>query len=104
VNQATFTAAGAALVDVVAEQVGARARFAVVSTDPAAFSQNSWIATMKAQMQAKYPKMQLVDIGYGLGKPAESFSAAQDLINKYRVNSMQSSLPRWSRFRRWLKR
>lgn len=38
---------------------------------------------MKAQMQAKYPKMQLVDIGYGLNKPAESFSAAQDLINKF---------------------
>src|SRR2546427_4315584 len=35
-------------------------------------------------MQAKYPKMQLVDIRYGLGKPAESFSMAQDLINKFR--------------------
>jgi hypothetical protein len=31
---------------------------------------------MKAQMQAKYPKMQLVDIRYGLNKPAESFSVA----------------------------
>src|SRR2546425_452032 len=62
----------------------ASARFAVVSTDPGAFSQNSWIAAMKAQMQAKYPKMQLVDIRYGLGKPAESFSMAQDLINKFR--------------------
>jgi rhamnose transport system substrate-binding protein len=39
---------------------------------------------MKAQMQAKYPNMQLVDIRYGLGRPAESFSAAQDLINKFR--------------------
>src|SRR5437773_3727711 len=84
VNQGTFTLAGAALVDVVAEQAGASARFAVVSTDPGAFSQNSWIAAMKAQMQAKSPKMQLFDIGYGLGKPAESFSAAQDLINKFR--------------------
>jgi hypothetical protein len=44
--------------------------FAVVSTDPGAFSQNSWIAAMKAQMQAKYPKMQLVDIRL-LGEPAE---------------------------------
>ena len=84
VNQGTFTQAGAALVDVVAEQAGAGARFAVVSTAPGAFSQNSWIAAMKAQMQAKYPKMQLVDIRYGLNKPAESFSVAQDLINKYR--------------------
>src|SRR2546427_7030958 len=32
-------------------------------------------------MQAKYPKMQLVDIRYGLGKPAESFSVAQHLLN-----------------------
>jgi hypothetical protein len=55
-----------------------------VSTDPGAFSQNSWIAAMKAQMQAKYPKMQLVDIGYGQNKPTESFSAAQDLISKHR--------------------
>ena len=84
VNQGTFTEAGAALVDVVAEQAGAGARFAVVSTSPGAFSQNSWIAAMKAQMQAKYPKMQLVDIGYGQNKPTESFNAAQDLINKFR--------------------
>src|ERR1700730_9933584 len=69
VNQGTFTLAGAALVDVVAEHAGASARFAVVSTDPGAFSQNSWIAAMKAQMQAKYPNMQLTDIRYGLGKP-----------------------------------
>src|SRR5438552_17407980 len=53
VNQGTFTLVGAALVDVVAEQAGSGARFAVVSTDPGAFSQNSWIAAMKAQMQAK---------------------------------------------------
>jgi rhamnose transport system substrate-binding protein len=39
---------------------------------------------MKAQIQAKCPQMQWVDIGYALGKPAESFSAAQELINKYR--------------------
>src|SRR3989454_5916712 len=78
VNQGTFTLVGAALIDVVAEEAGASARFAVVSTDPGAFSQNSWIAAMKAQMQAKYPKMQLVDIRYGMGKPAESFSMAQD--------------------------
>ena len=84
VNQGTFTQAGAALVDVVAEQAGASARFAVVSTGPVAFSQNSWIAAMKAQMQAKYPKMQLVDIRYGLNNPAKSFNVAQDLINKYR--------------------
>jgi rhamnose transport system substrate-binding protein len=69
VNQGTFTLVGAALVDVLAEQAGASARFAVVSTDPGAFSQNSWIVAMKAQMQAKYSKMQLVDIRYGLGKP-----------------------------------
>src|SRR6267143_377391 len=55
VNQGTFTQAGAALVDVVAEQAGASARFAVVSTAPGSFSQDSWIAAMKAQMQAKYP-------------------------------------------------
>ncbi len=79
-----ITLVGAALVDVVAEQAGASARFAVVSTDLGAFSQNSWIAAMKAQMQAKYPKMQLVDIRYGMGKPAESFSVAQDVIDKFR--------------------
>src|ERR1700739_4690941 len=84
VNQGTFTLVGTALVDVVAEQAGASARFAIVSTDPGAFSQDSWIAATKAQMQAKYPKMQLVDIGYGHNKPTESFSAAQDLISKHR--------------------
>src|SRR3989442_7207003 len=84
VNQGTFTLVGGALVDVVAEQAGTSARFAIVSADPGAFNQNSWIAAMKARVAAKYPKMQLVDIRYGLDKPAESFSVAQDLINKYR--------------------
>src|SRR5246127_4353907 len=84
VNQGTFTEAGAALVDVVAEQAGAGARLAVVSTSPGAVSQESWIAAMKAQMQAKYPKMQLVDMGYGQNKPTESFNAAQALIKKFR--------------------
>jgi rhamnose transport system substrate-binding protein len=84
VNQGTFAQAGAALVDVVAEQAGTGARFAVVSTSPGAFSQDSWIGAMKAQMQAKYPKMRLVDIGYGQNKPTESFNAAQNLINKFR--------------------
>src|SRR3989442_255566 len=84
VNQGTFTLVGGALVDVVAEQAGHSARFAVVSADPGAFNQNSWIAAMKARVTAKYPKMHLVDIRYGLDKPAESFSVAQDLINKYR--------------------
>src|SRR2546426_8913693 len=84
VNQGTFRLVGAALVDVLAEQAGASARFAVVSTDPGAFSQNSWIAAMKAHMQAKYPNMQLVVIRYGMGKPAESFRVAQDVIDKFR--------------------
>jgi rhamnose transport system substrate-binding protein len=84
VNQGTFTLVGAALIDVVAEQAGPSARFAIVSADPGAFNQNSWIAAMKARMQARYPKMQLVDVRYGYDRPADSFSVAQDLINKFR--------------------
>ena len=84
VNQGTFTLVGAALIDVVAEQAGPTARFAIVSADPGAFNQNSWIAAMKARVSARYPKMQLVDVRYGYDKPAESYSVAQDLINKFR--------------------
>lgn len=84
VNQGTFTLVGTALVDVVAEQAGKSARFAVVSADPGAFNQNSWIEAMKARMKAAYPQMKLLDIRYGLDKPAESFAVAQDLINKFR--------------------
>src|ERR1700739_231518 len=46
VNQGTFTEGGGARVDGVAKQAGADARFAVVSTAPGAFSQESWIAAM----------------------------------------------------------
>jgi rhamnose transport system substrate-binding protein len=84
VNQATFTGVGAALVDVVAEQAGRTARFAIVSADPGAFNQNSWIEAMKARVKERYPSMKLLDIRYGYDKPAESFSVAQDLINRYR--------------------
>src|SRR2546428_5323161 len=84
VNQGTFTLVGGALVDVVAEQAGNSARFAVVSADPGAFNQNSWIAAMKARVTAKYPKMRLGGIPDGVGKPPGSVSVAQDLIHKYR--------------------
>jgi len=47
-------------------------------------------------MQAKYPKMQLFDIRYGLGEPGESFSMAQDLTNKFQGQLDATSLPRWS--------
>ncbi len=55
--------------------------FAFLATGTTA---SALLAAMKAQMQAKYPKMQLVDIGYAQNKPTESFSAAQDLISKHR--------------------
>jgi len=84
VNQGTFTLIGAALIDVVAAQAGPSARYAIVSADPGAFNQNSWIAAMKAHAAERYPKMQLVDIRYGYDRPADSFSVSQDLINKYR--------------------
>src|SRR6201998_224997 len=41
VNQGTFTEAGAALVDVVAEQAGGTSRLAIVGTDPGASSPRS---------------------------------------------------------------
>jgi rhamnose transport system substrate-binding protein len=84
VNQATFRAVGATLIDVVAEQAGRNARFAVVSADPGAFNQNSWIEAMKTRVRERYPNMRLVDIRYGYDKPDDSFRVAQDLINRYR--------------------
>src|SRR5256712_10134104 len=59
VNQGTFTLVGGALADVVAEQAGNSDPVPVVSADPGAFNQNSWVAAMKARVSAKYPKMQL---------------------------------------------
>jgi len=86
VNQASFDAIGAVLIDLVAENVGPEAKIAIVSADPNAANQNRWIEAMKKRMKEKYPKMELLTIKYGYDRPAESFQAAQDIINAYYPN------------------
>ncbi|MCD6443311.1 MAG: substrate-binding domain-containing protein [Thermotogae bacterium] len=83
VNQASFDAIGAVLIDLVAKNVKPDANIAIVSADPNAANQNRWIEAMKRRMKEKYPKMKLLTIKYGYDRPAESFQAAQDIINAY---------------------
>ena len=83
VNQASFDAIGAVLIDLVAKNVKPDANIAIVSADPNAANQNRWIEAMKKRMKEKYPKMKLLTIKYGYDRPAESFQAAQDIINAY---------------------
>lgn len=84
VNQATFTGVGATLIDVVAEQAGPRARYAIISADPGAANQNAWIQAMRARVRQAYPQMQEVALRYGYDRPAESFAAAQDVLSAFR--------------------
>ncbi len=94
VNQATFRDVGATLIDVIAEEAGCNVqaeqdpnctvKYAIVSADPEAFNQNSWIEAMKRHQAQKYPNMQLLRIEYGYDRPAESFQAAQALISAFR--------------------
>lgn len=86
VNQASFDAVGFTLIDLVAENVGPNARIAIISADPNAANQNRWIEAMKKRIQEKYPNMRILAIKYGYDRPAESFQAAQDIINAYYPN------------------
>jgi rhamnose transport system substrate-binding protein len=64
--------------------IGGEGKFAVLSASPDAANQNAWIAAMKEALKdAKYSKIQLVDVVYGNDQSEASYNQANALVDKY---------------------
>jgi len=83
INQADSKAIGTSQVDLLAKQLGGTGEIAIVSAAASATNQNAWIANMKTQLAAKYPKMKLDAVVYGNDDPTVSTQVTQGLIQQY---------------------
>jgi rhamnose transport system substrate-binding protein len=83
VNQATAEGIGQGITDALAEKMGAKGKYAIVSCGQTAANLNSWIAVQKAYTASKYPNMQIVTTVYAGEDEAKAVSMAKDLMNAH---------------------
>jgi rhamnose transport system substrate-binding protein len=85
VAQVDFAEIGKVMADMALNIVGSDGgKFAVLSASPDAANQNAWIAAMKAALKdAKYAKLNLVDVVYGNDESEKSYTQALALVDKY---------------------
>jgi len=86
IAQVDFSTAGAVMADMALNILGPNGgKFAVLSATADAANQNAWIASLKDTLKkdAKYAKLNLVDVVYGNDDPDKSYTEAQGLVDKY---------------------
>ena len=85
VAQVDFKETGTVMADMALDILGAGGgKFAVLSASPDAANQNAWIAAMKEALKdAKYSKLQLLDVVYGMDQSEASYKQALALVDKY---------------------
>jgi rhamnose transport system substrate-binding protein len=81
VNQAESDAVGEATADALAEQMGGKGKWAIVSSGPTAANLNAWIKVEKAYIAKKYPDMKFVDVKYAGEDQAAATQLTKDLIS-----------------------
>jgi rhamnose transport system substrate-binding protein len=82
VNQASSSAIGFDLVDLMAKEIGKSGDIAIVSAAASATNQNTWIKYMKQEL-AKYPNVHLVSTVYGNDDPTTATQVTQGLLQRY---------------------
>ncbi len=83
VSQVEDETLGRHVMDVLAEQLGGRGQFAIITGSLTASNLNAWLFWMKKQQQEKYPQMQLVAVVPGNDDQQQSFVEAQSLLQAY---------------------
>jgi len=81
VNQATAQGIGQQLTDSLAQAMGGKGKYAIVSCGETAENLNSWIAVQKAYTASKYPDLTLTDVVYAGEDQAKATQMATDLMN-----------------------
>ncbi len=85
VAQVDFDTLGQVMADMALDILGADGgKFAVLSAGPDSSNQNAWIASLKEVLKdAKYSKLELLDVVYGNDETEKSTQEAQALLDKY---------------------
>ena len=85
VAQVDFKETGVVMADMALNILGTEGgKFAVLSASPDAANQNAWIAALKETLKdAKYSKLELLDVVYGNDQSEESYNQALALVDKY---------------------
>ena len=85
IAQVDFDQTGTVMADMALSILGADGgKFAVLSASPDAANQNAWIASMKEALKdAKYSKLELLDVVYGNDQSETSYKQALALVDKY---------------------
>jgi rhamnose transport system substrate-binding protein len=83
VNQATAEGIGQAIVDALAEKMGGKGKYAIVSCGQTAENLNSWIKVQQSYTAQKYPDAQIVDVVYAGEDQAKATQMATDLMNAH---------------------
>jgi rhamnose transport system substrate-binding protein len=79
-----FTITGSSQVELMGSLIGYEGKVAVLSATADAPDQNTWIEGMKVALKdAKYAKMELVDVVYGDDDPQKSLTECESLLSKY---------------------
>jgi rhamnose transport system substrate-binding protein len=83
VNQASPDGIAKAEVDGIAKEIGGAGQIAILSAAANATNQNTWIALMKKDLAASYPKIKLVATVYGNDDDQTSFDKTSALLQTY---------------------
>jgi rhamnose transport system substrate-binding protein len=83
VSQVEDETLGRHVMDVLAEQLGGRGQYAIITGSLTASNLNAWLFWMKKQQQEKYPEMRLVAVVPGNDDQQQSFVQAQSLLQAY---------------------
>ncbi|MGW7220457.1 rhamnose ABC transporter substrate-binding protein [Streptomyces sp. NPDC054826] len=84
VSQASAEDLGRTEVQLLAEQIGYKGEFAILSAAQTATNQNTWIEFMKDELKdPKYKDMKLVKVAYGNDDAQQSFQQTQGLLQEY---------------------
>jgi rhamnose transport system substrate-binding protein len=83
VSQVEDETLGRHVMDVLAEQLGGRGQYAIITGSLNASNLNAWLFWMKKQQHEKYPEMELVAVVPGNDDQQQSFVQAQSLLQAY---------------------
>jgi rhamnose transport system substrate-binding protein len=83
INQATPQGIGDTITDQVAEILGGKGEFAIVTGSLSAANQNEWMKFMRQRLAAKYPGIKLVAVQPSDSDRDRAFSEAQSILKVY---------------------
>ncbi|UPK75489.1 rhamnose ABC transporter substrate-binding protein [Nocardioidaceae bacterium SCSIO 66511] len=83
VSQADAEGIAKKQVELIADQIGGSGDIAILSAAANATNQNEWIKLMEQELEANYPKINLVDTVYGDDDDQKSFDQTAALLSKH---------------------